>query len=853
MHTHADLDLIHPWSPPAPSPERIDTAFYYGNFIQRIASIKCQMPFRESSSNYDSGKCEKEEESEDGDLAYTSSGSAGDSCLLDNHDDDEVTILCELVGARNLAIADEQEVGDLDTDSLRPFCTVRYGGNIIHKTKVAEDLGPNPIWTASTKSLFLLKTTPREMSENSITIGLYSKPERSLSSRLGLGSSNIFLGLVSLDCDDVLSHCDQKRFEVNVEDELGEESSSLGSLALRFRLATEADQQIVRQFNQDSRLSKEKSQRAFENLVLNSSRGNVFVQCTSRPKAKLVTETDEGQIAQTNFVNALSTVFSARTVRDRATGGHKIRIKPYPDPEREKETKFMSQQEIRVETRRPSHNWVEAGSGTLGKLFCEVLACHDLPNVDFGEAVGNVTDSFVCLVHEDACAMTEVIDDELSPHWLPWTQRAFSFGFMHPASILYIGVFDYDLGTSHEPIGRIAVNVSNLQRNTIHTLKYNLYPSSNVTDRTAVGSITIRVRIDCHDEKAALLVALKPRPKIFVNVKKPKSFKVVRYTCFGEFDGEETFDVTVARSYMNEFFEYKAAFSYAISDAATSLVFWRGQVEIFSLMVPLHSFLFFCMATDLVERPYMVISYSLLCVAWIMLANLTIRRQHPSPWNTCPPFWHFLHILSTGKSPTPVSAIKEYEGEAAAQAYEKAWKGRLEQDRLIAEEQWKLQEKLNKIGDDNISTKLSPSAIPLDILARLARWQGMAGQYCRHLRFIKIILTWEESVVSFWITAVFLAAGFVTMLLPWRFILTWSGRVLVWGFLGPHMKLVDLYFRANRKEDGKLLDLVEKFHVQSSILRLRREEALKTKDIKALVFGEYSTQVPSFNIGEFEL
>ena len=65
------------------------------------------------------------------------------------------------------------------------------------------------------------------------------------------------------------------------------------------------------------------------------------------------------------------------------------------------------------------------------------------------------------------------------------------------------------------------------------------------------------------------------------------------------------------------------------------------------------------------------------------------------------------------------------------------------------------------------------------------------------------------------------------------------------------MKVIDLYFRANRKEESQLLALVEKFNVQSALLRMRREEALKMKDIKARLFGEYSTQVPSFNLGEW--
>jgi len=789
-----------------------------------------------------------------GDMESTSSGSAGDSCLLEQQEDDDVTILCELVGARNLTIPDVQEAGDLDVDSLQPYCTVQFGSRTIHKTKVSEDIGANPIWTLSTKSLFLLKTTPNEMNENALSVRLYSKRENSFSVRLKLDSSTLFLGRVNLDSSTILSHCDQERFELDVEDECGEGGSFLGTLALRFRMATDSDKQIVGLFKQNNTtLSETKTKRDLANLMLESNRSGLPDKSQLRPQVQLVTETDETEVAQTSIINAFSRVFTASSVRDKKTGAQKRRVKPYPDPEHAEETAFLSPQEIHMETRSPSHKWVEAGSGTLGKLYCEVLACHDLPNVDFGEAVGNVTDSFVCLVYEDACAMTEVIDDELSPHWLPWTQRAFCFGMMHPASILYIGVFDYDLGTSHEPIGRIAVNVSNLQRKTIHTLKYNLYPSSNVTDRTAVGSITIRLRIECPDEKAALLAALKPRPKFFVNVTKPKSFKVVRYTCFGEYDGEDQFDMTVARSYMNEIFEYKAVVGYAISDTVTSLIFWRGQVKILSFMVPLHSLLFFCMAVDFVERPCMIVSYCLLGVAWVMLASLTIRRQHPSPWNTCPSFWHYLHILRTGKSSTPVSAIKEYEGEDAAQAYEKAWKARLEQDRLVAEHRWKLQEELNEIGDDNISTKISQSnaMIPRDILARLTRYQGMAGRYCGYLRFIKIIITWEESVVSFWITAGFLASGLVTMALPWRFILTWTCRVFVWGLLGPHMKLVDIYFQANRNKERKLKQLMQNFNVQSNLLRLRREEALKTKDIKAVAFGQYSTQVPSFNIGKW--
>jgi len=220
-----------------------------------------------------------------------------------------------------------------------------------------------------------------------------------------------------------------------------------------------------------------------------------------------------------SIVQALSSVFTCRTYFDDESGSQKILVKPHPDPKRVRQTTYLSPREIKAETMSPSHQWVEAGSGTLGKMYLEILACHDLPNVDVGEAVGNLSDCFVCAVFEDAMAQTPVIDDELSPHWLPWTQRAFVFGLTHPSSMLNLGVFDFDLGIgNHEAIGRVTVNISNLQRDTDYTLRYNLHKSANVVDRTPSGSITIRMRIEYDNEKEVLLKALTPRPKVCIHL-----------------------------------------------------------------------------------------------------------------------------------------------------------------------------------------------------------------------------------------------------------------------------------------------------------------------------------------------
>jgi hypothetical protein len=764
--------------------------------------------------------------------------------------DSETVILGEIVGACDLVLPDDIRKS-IRADSILPFCTVTYGDNLIHKTKPALQCGLNPIWTASLRSLFLLRDRPKEFSSKSLTISVFAKEKASLPVRL-LKKSVMFMGRVVLHPKTMLSHCDEERVEFDLQNELGEIPFPLGKIALRFRIATEADIQMVRLFQASSSSAFQKED--FRKSLLEGNKDvDMFRKGGSRPIASLITEIPESEMVQSGLVGAFTRAFSSNRMLSGETGETKVRVKPFPDPERKDDTTFMTQHEIKVETLRPSKNWVEAGSGQFGKVFLEILSCHGLPNVDMGEAVGNLTDSFVCAVYEDTVAMTEVIDDELSPHWLPWTQRAFCFGMMHPASILYLGVFDYDLGPgSHEPLGRVAVNLCNLQRNTIYTLKYNLYPSSNVTERIANGSITIRVRIECPDEKAALLESIKPRQKMHVNVKKEKTFKVVRYTCFGEYDNEEKFDLTVTKSYINEILEYKTAISYCIGDAVRSIMFWRGQVEIFSVLLPLHSFIFFMAASTLVERPHLVVPFTLLAVAWVMLALLSIRRQHPSPWYDCPSFLHFIELLRTGTSQTPIKSINAQEGWEATKQNEKAWKERLERDQKIAERKSQLEARISHLEED-FSTKVALGGLPIskEWMAKLGRWQGIIGNILKKFRMIKIIASWEESVVSFWITAAFLAAGLVSLLLPWAFILTWTSRIFVWGLFGPHMKLVDLTLRQNEKKEEALENLVKTFDVKRKAARLRQEEAAKLKDLKAMAFGKYSIQVPSFNLGKY--
>ncbi len=673
-------------------------------------------------------------------------------------DCDEIGILVEVIGARCLVLREEDElVRDVDPSTIRPFCVVKFDGKRIHKTNKSEDLGCNPIWTPhSSKSIFLLETTARAISRSILNISIHTKIKGSLPSVLNT-STSAFLGQVHIDSSTLLSHCDENRFELNIEDEYGEKLSNLGQLALRCRVATPSDISMLAALNGEVVIP---SNGGITDIVMDADEATpeIYTKRVDRPISTMITEEAGAQMAQSSLVESAKNLFVSNKATCSETGKTKVRVKPYPDPERQAETEFLKPFDIRVETRSPSSNWVEAGSGSIGRLFVEVLSCDDLPNLDSGgEMIGNFTDSFCTVVFEDTCAMTDVIYDELSPRWLPWTKRAFSFNVIHPASVLYLGVFDFDVLGGHDPIGRVAINVCNLQRDTIHTLSYNLYPASNVTERTAAGSITVRLRLEWFDPRSALLAAWKPRPTMHVNVEKEKTFRVVRYTCYGEYDNPTHFNTTLMRSYVNELFEYKRNLGYAIKDAIKSLVFWRGQVKVFNVMVPIHSMIFFIGSLRLVEKPQLIVPYSLLGGAWIMLANLTIRRQHPSPWQRRLSFMDYLDILRTGKASTPVKHIKEFEGAEAAEAYELAWKKRVDKDAKMILKRAELLKEISEI-DVNIETQVENSSlIPVDLLNRLGRYQGILSRMCKKFRFIKIILTWEESIISFFgkLTAVF--------------------------------------------------------------------------------------------------
>jgi hypothetical protein len=162
-----------------------------------------------------------------------------------------------------------------------------------------------------------------------------------------------------------------------------------------------------------------------------------------------------------------------RSARRKGTDG-KVQHKTQPeaDPDRIEETTWLTKDQLHDEALKPSTKWIQAGHGDVGRVFVEIIGCDNLVNLDLG--VNDHTDPFAAIVFEDSLVRTDVIYDCLQPRWMPWSSRAFAFNIVHPSSLLFFGVFDYDELGAHDPIGRLAINTSKFQSNTTYLLHYRL-------------------------------------------------------------------------------------------------------------------------------------------------------------------------------------------------------------------------------------------------------------------------------------------------------------------------------------------------------------------------------------------
>ena len=565
-----------------------------------------------------------------------------------------------------------------------------------------------------------------------------------------------------------------------------------------------------------------------------------------------------------NSMKLLLTVFRNFIISHACISQH--RVKPRPDPDRpDQETKWMTSKQILFEAMKPSTRWIEAGSGKLGKIYLEIIKCDNLPNMDAGPK--DKTDAFCCVIYEDAIVNTDVINDELSPRWMPWTQRAFVFRVQHPSSQVLIGVLDYDSErglNSHDAIGRISVDITNFRADTEYLLKYNLFKSVLDDDRSSLGTLTLRLRIEYDSFREFVKGSFTIPPFNYINLPKKSDFKTAFFVCHGD-ENLQKFDLQVMKSYKNELEGYLSLI-YFVTKAVVTVVLWRGHREFRFLGMkfkpPVHSMVAFVMGIFLIENFDYLPSFFFFSIAWLLLATNELRQSNPSPWHVSMTYLQMWYSVLRDRAP-PIE-IASYENEGAIRKFEAETNERKEAEVARAKEaqeragqlasflQEEAQDKENV--DEDISTKVGGGTInPLS--KALLPMQNILGLVCRWLRIISSVISWDESIYAFLIVNACLAVGILLLLVPWGLIIRWTLRIMIWVALGPWMKLVDIYFVQKLSEDGdnkakKLREAaankLKTVGAARRAIMIKKEEIMKLRAMKAYMFGKFVTRVPQF-------
>jgi len=525
---------------------------------------------------------------------------------------------------------------------------VTFKGDIVHITKTVSHEN-YPIWTVKTDSIFLLSVSSDDI------INAYLQFELKVEAAAGVKSK--ILGSIKVDLEQLYQNKgDRKEFPLQ---QFPEEEMD-ATLAIRSRRAKNKDRMFWAKMS-SHQCSPYKGSFSIDQLFFEVEK-----------KKSLVNSLDTKHL-----VKKIAPGFNLKK-------DLKYRVRPGPDPEHQERTKWMTEKEINEEALDVSKCWVDIGSGPLAKIYLEIIGCDNLPNMDIikmkrtnfsnsinrvGENIqrirGDKTDACVAIVYEDAIARTDIINECLSPRWMPWTQRSFILNTSHASSKLYLAVYDLDnyvSGTSgYEFAGRVVINLANFHFKKEYLLHYKLRNASQENS----GTITVRLRMECPDERTFMLNSLRLPKPIYLNVKSQKEYFFAKTALFGK-DNDE-FCLSKIVGYINEILLYPKILIFIIR-AFFFILLWRGHYHItisipyispgnkisvqpIVIYLPLHSMTTFILGITLVEYPYLIFPYSFLTITWVMIAFMEFRNNRtPSQWYDCRTFRDFVTILILGVS-----------------------------------------------------------------------------------------------------------------------------------------------------------------------------------------------------------
>lgn len=300
---------------------------------------------------------------------------------------------------------------------------------------------------------------------------------------------------------------------------------------------------------------------------------------------------------------------------------------------------------------------------------------------------------------------------------------------------------------------------------------------------------------------------------------------------------------------------------------------WDKWSRVIVIKLPLHSVTMFLWGISLAQNFDLFPAFLVFAMGWFLLATLEMARNRPSTLYQPRSYLELLSMLVLNHGSGPLT-IKSNEDLEEIKAYMK----KKEEMRLAREEIVKTIQMEQKKYEAYIQAETSKLEEEVDITTKargglssltLAPFRGILlplqqilHAVCITLRVSHSVVIWRDSFVAFWLATICFVATMILIWIPWGFIISWTFKIVVWVFLGPWMKLVDICYvkRKLSKEEAerKKEDLAQKFHARYDMLigeslarKLRKESALKMKDMKKYMYGKFLMRVPVYKEERF--
>ena len=285
----------------------------------------------------------------------------------------------------------------------------------------------------------------------------------------------------------------------------------------------------------------------------------------------------------------------------------------------------------------------------------------------------------------------------------------------------------------------------------------------------------------------------------------------------------------------------------------------RRMFKPWTIKLPIHSMIAFIGGILLAEDYSLLPSFLLFGIAWMLLATMAYQNSHPSPWRKKRTYWEHWQVLLFNKTFTDTIHPDEKKDEVEKYIADEVQR-KIELEEEAAEEAARAEEMAKEDGTEeaevNIETeKKKMFGISTNLLEPiLSPAQKHLEMVVVVLRVVKSYVTWEESRANFWIVNASIVAGLLLVGIPWGWLIRWAFRIIVWTFLGPWMKLVDIFVVKGRTREEARKAAKERLRLRYQQLvearrsrQVKREDALELKSMKRYMFGNYVVRVPRFH------